>query len=186
MILSKLKINAFGFTIMEAMVTVAIIAIMSAVYLTNYRPTNQKIALDQAVAGVVADLRNAQNMAMNVKKFEGAIPCGGYGINISDATSYIIFADKDDGTNPPICTNDKIYTVALTEKVSDRTLPARINFVIASSLSNIDFQPPNPIVWIDGQTGAAVTVSTIILEYGTTGVTKTITINGYTGQISVN
>lgn len=172
-----------GFTLIEAMVTIVIIAIMSAVYIINYRPTNQKIILDQAAAIVVADLRLAQNMAMNVKKFGDAVPCGGYGININSATTYIIFADKDDGSNPLQCTTDKVYTAALGEKYNDRSLPANINF-ISPTLANVDFEPPSPVVWIDGW--QIVPSSTITLQYGTSGPIKTITINRLTGQISVN
>lgn len=181
-IILKNKIQNGGFTIMEAMVTVAIIAIMSAVYLTNYRPTNQKIILDQAASGLVADLRYAQNMAMNVKKFNDEIPQGGYGVKINNTSpgTYTIYADCDndhefDGVSL-VCAGNTI-----AEKVSDRTLDSKIRITTALDIS---FQPPNPVVWIDGSTGVASSI--ITLEYGTTGVTKTITINGYTGQISAD
>ncbi|MFH1048675.1 MAG: prepilin-type N-terminal cleavage/methylation domain-containing protein [Patescibacteria group bacterium] len=184
---NKEIINERGFTIMEAMVTVAIIAIMSAVYLTNYRPTNQKIILDQTASGLVADLRYAQNMAMSVKKFNDEIPQGGYGVKINNTSpgTYTIYADCNinshvyDGAS--IVCKDSAGNVTLAEKVNDRILDSKIRITTALDIS---FQPPNPVVWIDGSTGVASSI--ITLEYGTTGVTKTITINGYTGQISAD
>lgn len=175
-----------GFTIMEAMVTMVIIAIMSAVYLTNYRPTNQKIILDQAAAGIVADLRNAQNMAMNVKKFNDEIPQGGYGVKINNTSpgTYTIYADCN--INSHVYDNSSLCGASsnLSEKISDRTLDSGVN--ITSASLDISFQPPNPIVWINGNTGVD-SLTTITLRYGgESGPTKTITINGYTGQISVN
>lgn len=184
MTLFKLKIKRDGFTIMETLVTVAIIGIMSAVYLVDYRPTNQKIILDQAAAVLVSDLRLAQNMAMNVKKFNDGIPIGGYGVKINNSSpgTYTIYAD---------CNNSHVYDNSSLcgasgdkpEKVSDRTLESKVN--ITSASTDIAFQPPNPIIWIDGSAGVASSI--ITLRYGgASGPTKTITINGYTGQISVN
>lgn len=181
---NKEIINESGFTLLEALVTIGIMAIMSAVYLTSYRTNNQKIILDQAAAGVMADLRLAQNMAMNVTKFNGEIPKGGYGINITVSSPgiYAIYAD---------CDEDHLYGNSsscgsagdMAEKISDRSLADGIN-VSAVGNSDIVFQPPQPIVWIGGNTAAS---STITLRYGSAGgPTKIITINGYTGQISAN
>lgn len=181
MFLGKLKFKRnSGFTLTEAMVTIGIIAIMSAVYLINYRPTNQKIILDQAAAGIVADLRYAQNMAMNVKKFGDEVPVGGYGVNIGSplpVTSYTIFADVDAGY-------DKRYS-GPSEKFAERMLAGGISIVSTNSFSDIDFEPPFPTVWIDGDETASSAV--IILRYGAEGgPEKTITLNRLTGQISVN
>lgn len=174
--------NELGFTLMEAMVTVSIIAIMSAVYLTSYRSTNQKIILDQAASGIVSDLRLAQNMSMNVKMFNNEIPCGGYGVHVVDASNYVVFADKDNNTGTPACDNDKIYT-AVAEKVADHALPTDVKIVIASSIANIAFQPPSPIVSINGDIVASY--GDIFLRYGTNINGKKIRINRLTGQISV-
>lgn len=171
-------INDFGATLLELLVTVAIIGIMSGVYLANYRSNNQKIILDQAVSGMVADLRLAQNMAMNVKKFNGAIPIGGYGINISGflpVASYIIFADMNAG--------DKKYS-GPAEKFAERALPDGIFIVSTDSFNDIDFEPPFPAIWIDGSQAAPS--ATITLQYGASGLVKTIIINRLTGQININ
>lgn len=174
--------NERGFTLLEAMVTIGIISIMSAVYLVNYRTTNQKIILDQVASSVVSDLRNVQNMSMNVKLFNGAIPEGGYGIKINNTTpaSYTIYAD---------CDNDHLYGLSSTcgtsadkpEKVNDRTLDSN---VVITPVLDVAFQPPNPIVWFNGlNTGTYVD---IFLQYGSNTSGRKIRINRLTGQISVS
>lgn len=178
MILFKSKISEQGFTLMELVVTVAIISIMSAVYLVNYRATDQRIVLDQAAAGLASDIRLAQNMAMNVKKFNGVIPVGGYGIHIGSlpAVSYIVFADVDAGYN-------KKYSSS-AEKYADRTLPTNVSIVSANFTGDIDFEPPFPVVWIDGAQTA--NMATITIQYGTSGSTRVITVNRLTGQVNIN
>ncbi len=173
-------INNKGFTLMEAMVTIAIMGIMSAVYLTDYRTTNQKIIVDQAVAGLITDLRLAQSMATNGNSFNGEIPLGGYGININNSSSYIIYAD---------CVNDHIYNSSSVcssgvEKYLSRDYSTGVGAVTSSSLSNITFTPPFASVWING--AQTVNTASIILRYGTDGPSKEIIINRVTGQISVN
>lgn len=168
-------LNNFGFTLMELLVTITIISIMSMVYLVNYRATNQRIVLDQAASGLSADMRLAQNMAMNVRKFNGVIPAGGYGIKIGSlpATSYIVFADTD---------ANKGYSDS-TEKFSERFLTSGVSITDISFSGNIDFEPPLPTIWIDGVQTAAT--ASITIRYGLTGSTRVITINRLTGQINV-
>lgn len=180
-------VNERGFTLMEAMVSISVIMIMSAVYLTSLKSTNQRIILDQAVAVLVSDLRLAQNMAMNIKEFNGKIPLGGYGVNISNSTSYIVFADCNSSSHKYDNSANCGVSNNVDEKVTERTISQGV--VIDSfkdnngnDINDIDFQPPHPIVYIDG---AQTAVSAeIILKYGTS-FTKKIIINRFTGQISV-
>lgn len=185
---NKKQLLRNGFTIIEMLVTIAIIVIMSAVYLVDYRPTNEKIVLDQAASGIVADLRLAQNMAMNVKKFNTSaatseIPQGGYGINIavSSPGTYVLFAD---------CNSNHIYNSAsscnsgtATEMSISRIMQSNVN-ISSVNFNNIDFEPPFPTIWING--AQAALLATITLQYGSSGPTRTITINRLTGQISVS
>lgn len=177
MISPKAKINESGFTIMEAVVTVAIITIMSAVYLTGYRQANQKIILDQAISGMINDLRLAQNMAMNVKVFSGGgVPQGGYGINLANSSgSYILYADTSG--------NDKQYSVGVDGIVMKRIFDFPI-VIKTTGANNINFLPPSPDVYFNGSSAASGSSVEIILEYGSGGLTKKIKINGDTGQIS--
>ncbi len=183
-IILKNKIQDSGFTLMEAVVTVGIIMIMSAVYLANYRASNQKIILDQATAGLTTDLRLAQNMALNVKTFNGVIPEGGYGINIavSSPGAYTIYADCDAGYDYD---SGSCSSGGATEKVFDRTLTSGVN-VSAVDFGDLDFVPPFAAVYIDGAAPAAGS-ATITLRYGGAGgPVKTITINRITGQINAS
>jgi type II secretory pathway pseudopilin PulG len=184
MLLFKKKeiINERGFTILEAMVTMGIIVIMSAAYVTNYRSTNQQIVLDQATSNLVSDLRLVQNMSMNVKLFNEVIPEGGYGIKIVDGSStYTIYADCNNASHVYDNSADCGPGLNIQEKVADKTLDPNIDI---SPTLDISFQPPNPIVWFDGlDTGSS---ANIFLRYGSNIQGRKITINRLTGQISVS
>lgn len=191
MILFKLKINDFGFTLLEAMITVAIIAIMSSVYLVSYRSTNQKIILDQAVSMIISDLRLAQNMAMNVKQFNGNVPIGGYGIHISNtgATNYIFFADCNSDSHSFDGADTNCLDGAgnpITEKVNNRDFSANVKISAVVAGYNIVFEPPYPVVWIDGKKYGDVGAqdALITLQYGSNPDTKTIKVDRFTGRIS--
>lgn len=184
MIFLKIKLNNHGYTLAETLAVIAIIGIMSAVLAADYGSNRQNIFLKQAAGQIIADLRAAQNMAMNTAKFNGEIPGGGYGINISVSFpgAYIVYAD---------CDGDHLYGNSsscgaasnIAEKISDRVLANGIN-ITAVGNSDIVFQPPQPIVWIGGVANAVS--STIIIRYGAAGPAKIITVNGITGQITAN
>lgn len=89
-----------GTTLMEILVSVAIIGILSSVFLVNIRTTDRE-KLTIAAEQLAADLRQIRNMAFSrsVYDMNGILkyPQGGYGIAKSDDTSYLIYADKESG-----------------------------------------------------------------------------------------
>lgn len=192
--LMKTELKNGGYTLIEVMAVTAIIMIMSAVLLADYASGQQNLVLKQSVAQIVADLRMAQNMAMNTTKFgtgPGAqIPIGGYGVNFveddSAAGSYTIFADLD-GQND--------YD-SPGETFAARTLDSHVRIATATAVTNVTFIPPDPKVCFDAESSVSepfcysdsLTSSekTITLRYGTSTATKVITINGVTGQITAN
>jgi type II secretory pathway pseudopilin PulG len=185
-IIPKNKIQNGGYTMTEALAVIAIIGVMSAVFIADYSSNRQNIFLKQAVGQVIADLRTAQNMAMNTAKFNGQIPLGGYGVHFNSppSSSYIIYADVD-GQND--------YDAG--EEYAVRSLSSGIA-ISAVTASDIDFIPPDPKICFDKLSpifspvcaggGTAVFSATITLRSGSAGPAKTITVNGITGQITGN
>ena len=86
-----------GFTMIEVLVVVFIIALMSGIIFSNYRQGGQQFALQRAAHKLALDIRRVEEMAMSAKEFEGAIPPGGYGVHFSSLSPYhyVLFADCD-------------------------------------------------------------------------------------------
>lgn len=173
-----------GYSILEVLAAITIVGIMSAVLLADYSSNRQSIFLKQATGQVIADLRTAQNMAMNTAKFNGQIPSGGYGIHFNSppSSSYIIYADTD-GQND--------YDPG--EEYAVRNLSSGI-VISAVTASDIDFIPPDPKICFDKKSPVSASFcssgnltsssATITLRYGAIGLTQTITASGITGQIT--
>jgi len=171
-IIRKTKSQNSGYTLVETLAVVAVMSIMSIVFVSNYLSTRKRVAVEQAAQELVMNLRFAQNMAMNVSQFNGQIPEGGYGLYFNPV-GYEIFADLD---------NSKVYEFG--EGVSTHRLGPNITLTDVNGPHVIDFVPPDPKIFINGITTSNPLV--LILRYDFGSPTKTITINTITGQITVN
>jgi type II secretory pathway pseudopilin PulG len=144
----RLHTSGGGFTSVEMMIVIAIILIFTALIVIDYH-SNQADALLQASAIQLGqNLRRAQDLSTLSQEFGGAIPRGGYGINVrTDQTTYTLFAD---------CNNDHAYedlTVCgqgqtLSEKFEEFKLESGVVFskISPGDPQNIVFTPPLPTV----------------------------------------
>ena len=176
-----------GFTLLELIVVVGIIATLSSIVLGGYRTGEDKFSLQRSAHKLSQDLRRAENMAMTGKSapitFGEIFPSGGYGFYFAEGvSSYIFFCD---------CNNNAEYE-ASGSAVSCATSTDAVPFpeimetlslesgVVISSVSpstafSITFFPPDPVIKITGADSSTSTEATITLELY--GKTKTITIN---------
>lgn len=166
-----------GFTLIELVVVVAIIAFFSALILPNYRMGDSQLSLQRTAHKMAQDLRRTQELSISAKEFGGEVPYG-YGIyfDINQARKYIVFADVD---------GDQTYS-GLNEKVEEPSFEA--NVIIkeldpkaAGAYLTILFVPPNPTVifFPDSET------STITLETETAEVFQQIIQVNKAGLISL-
>jgi prepilin-type N-terminal cleavage/methylation domain-containing protein len=158
-----------GFTLVEMLVVMFIIAIISLLILTNYRSGQKAYALSQASQKVVSDLRRAQNMAMSGKK-SVTETIYDYGIHFDASSSYYtIFADKQ--------VNNERYNSSLDAQIEkiDLTNSIKIKTVSPNSSGlDIVFEPPNPKTYINK---TATGPATITLQYGDdASLTRTVTV----------
>lgn len=157
-----------GFSLIEMMVVMSIIAILAVLVLANYQASQKRYALAQAVQRLVSDLRKTQNMAIS-----GSGIYSGYGIYAnSNSTSYVIFGNN--GGTPRFDDGD----VAL-ETIN---LPPKIKILSVSPLRgglDITFKPPAPTTYINGQsTLGSSAVFTLQTEDGSLTKTATVTTAG--------
>ena len=165
--MKKLIVSKSGFTLVEMIVVISIIALISTIMLTNYRGGQKESTLQRAAQQVVSDLRRAQNMAISTKELGTTYGYGVYFNSSGYPTSYILFADAD---------NDKYYDIG-EEVEAAIELPTHIQInSVSPSPVHIFFLPPDPTTFINADSTPGVS-STITLKIEDVAKTKTVTVN---------
>lgn len=179
-----------GFSLIELIVSISIIALLSGLFLANYRSTNRRTDLVMAAQTLVTDIRFAQANALGLIKYDGEVPAGGWGIYVSNTTgttkggtSYTLFADEND---------DQIMnTGEAAANLGGKLIDLPPNIVIDSltlgtsevSTANITFLPPDPITRLRGSAGTS-TVLEIRLREKVKDTNKTVRVN-FLGLVEV-
>lgn len=169
-----------GFSLVEMLVVIFIVALISATLIFNWRKNEKQYLLQRVAQNIVQDIRKMQDMTLNGTKYENQIPYS-YGIffDKNKKKSYQLFGDIN-GNN--------------TYQPSDMEIGAEISIesgIEIDSLSsgaqnlNITFLIPDGFTKINP---SSPTASIIIKREGKTCPSlncKTINIRGM-GQISVD
>ncbi|MFA4833269.1 MAG: prepilin-type N-terminal cleavage/methylation domain-containing protein [Patescibacteria group bacterium] len=177
LLVKKFKSEA-GFTLIELIVSISIIALISGVFLANYHSTNKQSELTMTAQKLVSDIRLAQSYSLGSKEYGGSVPSGGWGVHFDKASSpgsYKIFADSNGNKAYDSGEDDKDkggQTVNLPAGVRI----AEINTGALIDLINITFLPPDPTtnIW-DG--ADSYNIAQIKLEGETEGLMKIIAVN---------
>ncbi len=96
------KNNNKGYTLIELIVSIAVIAIISSIMFANYHQGGAGESLNAAAQNLVSEIRKIQGYALSHKEFNGTIQTtGGWGIMLSSNPShhpekFILFFDTDD------------------------------------------------------------------------------------------
>lgn len=176
--------SGMGFTLVELLVVAAIILLLTALILPNYRKGEKQFALQRAANKLGQDIRRVQQMAMSA---EECVPCGnivpstGYGIiidktfNIRQYRLYADYPSSNEFFKPPL--PDTIVDIIDLEKgviIKEIKIPAG---TLYDSVS-VNFKPPDPITKIRFETGPFRSEAWIILALeDALNVTKTIELN---------
>lgn len=177
-----------GFTMLELMVSLGIMAILIGSFVVNYRGGSRNSELGLAAQKLVSDIRMVQNSALGTTRYNGKVPIGGWGLHF-DKTSgnnlaYTVFADVDGDKNyDGASESNAVYggrRMNLPENISISEL-----LFNAAPKNTIDviFLPPDPetLIW-DGF--STTTNATIRIRHSVTGVTKDAYVNFF-GLIEV-
>lgn len=191
--------SAKAFTVIELMVSVAIVGVISAVVIFNYSKFNDNISLSSATQEIAVAIREAQTYGLSVK--ETSIGSGqfgsAYGIYFEpdDPSHYFVFVDLDGSNTFDIGSGCGSGSTECIEKFTLRN-GARITSICdamtcppESSVKklNIVFLRPNPDALIyftnnGGQIKSGPSTRARIILTSTKGTTVTVTVES-TGQV---
>ncbi len=105
-----------GFTLIEIMVTLSIMAIIFSIAANGFNRMNSKSNLKSASELLVSDIRSTALMAVNSEQFQLQSPAG-WGIYFDGGTgTYTIFADLDGGFDYD--NKEKFRTVTLSRNIA--------------------------------------------------------------------
>ncbi len=159
--------NQSGFTFVELLVVMAIIFLLSGALLLSAGSESQKLALRNEAFILAQNLREVEEMAMAAQAVDCDLGSANiFGVNFNKPgsdweKSYTIFADCNSTPNFYFDVNDEIIRqVSFDEsvKICSITQP-----VVDNDL-DILFQPPEPVVHIDGITLDQEAIITLCLE----------------------
>ncbi len=178
-----------AFTMIELLVSISIIIMLTIMFVANYHSSNKRTDLIMTAQNLVANIHLAQNDALGLVKYGGAVPAGGWGLHLSTATStYILFADL----NAPGTTDYMSYQAVTEGKINNGArlvqLPPGIviskiqvsknNSSRSVAQADITFLPPDPQTNIyDSGTGATSTKLFIQLKETSNNSLKTVEVN---------
>jgi prepilin-type N-terminal cleavage/methylation domain-containing protein len=174
-----------GYTLIELIVSIAIIAMITAIFLVNYHSTTRRADLRLTAQRVVSDIRLTQNYALGLMSY-GAVdnrvaPAGGWGIVFdSDSSEYSTFADITPNHLFDIGEAEAdygaiIHTLPANFIIEDIKVKQISGLIISVPKVNIIFLPPDPKVFINAlESNQEVE---LVLKDQTTEETKNIKIN---------
>ncbi|MDD5291291.1 MAG: prepilin-type N-terminal cleavage/methylation domain-containing protein [Patescibacteria group bacterium] len=167
-----------GFTLIEMIVSISIIALISGTFLANYHSGNKQSELTMTAQKLISDIRLAQSYSLGSKEYGGSVPSGGWGVHFDKASfpgSYKIFADSN---------GNKAYDIGEDDKDKGGqtvNFPAgigltEINTGALINLVDITFLPPDPTtnIW-DGEN--SYNIVQIKLGGETEDLTKIVAVN---------
>jgi len=165
-----------GFTLLEMMVSISIIALITAIFLVNYHSTNQVTSFANALQKLSSDIRVAQNNSLGSKDFNGTVPRGGWGahFNMASSSQYIIFADINGNGQYDAGEEYQITNFAQNVGISS-TSPA-------GPLLDITFRPPDPTTLFNGT--STISNAAVNIKDTVNNLSKTVEVN-FLGMIDL-
>lgn len=136
-----------GFSLVELMVTVAVIIMVTIIILPNYRGIADQFALERSANKLSQDIRRAAEMAMSLRELPGGqAPKGGYGVffDVSLVSKYKLYADINE--NESFDSGDlEIEEIVLERKVYIKGIETD---GLTTNAGSVNFKPPSPRVKI--------------------------------------
>lgn len=177
------KNNQAGFSLIELIVSLSVITLVTVLFMANYKTANKRTDLTMTAQQIVADIHLAQNNALGLVKYNGAVPAGGWGLSFNTASGfYTMFADLNGpGTlgymdYDPASEGNINYGARLTTLSSGVTISSlKLGSSYVSGV-NVTFLPPDPQTNLSSAGATSTALEIQLRETGGTNI-KTVRVN---------
>jgi type II secretory pathway pseudopilin PulG len=174
-----------GLTLIEMIVSLAVVMFVAAIFIFNYRDSNKRTDLIMASQVMVSDIHRAQNNSLGLLQYGEEVPSGGWGVyfDLSTPDRYIVFPDleapEEDGyreynpnTEGDISKGARVIELAPEIEISNIFLDIDNSVQKAS----VTFLPPDPRtnIYSGGSTANELYIDIKDLRSGTV---KTMLVN---------
>ncbi len=169
-----------GFTLIEIIVTVTIIAIIFSIGATGFNRMNSNSNLNAALQNMASDISITALSALHSDTFQLQTPAN-WGVNLAiGSNSYTVFADFDNDS--VYDTNEKFKTVLIGRNISITS----ICFTVCASLDGaLTFDVPSAVPSYQGTPITTATDDlTIELTDAISGQVKHVSVNTF-GAVSI-
>jgi prepilin-type N-terminal cleavage/methylation domain-containing protein len=190
------RFSGKGFTLVELLVVLAIITIITAVFLLQQRRFDSSTLLRSLAYSIALSLRQAQVYGTSVRQFGSSFSYS-YGVYFSGNSSYILFADANGDNQYTSSPDEKVnqfniaggYTInqfcAVQSSGKEDCLGGGKNGGTGITWLSIYFKRPNPDAQFKTSAGNAYQSAYIKVAGPQDVITRQVNIT-LTGQISVS
>jgi len=169
-----------GITLIEIVVMVALIAIFSAILISDFPKMQRQFMLSRTAHKLAQDIRRAQDLALSGRKPTEDEKIAGYGIYLSTSNTgqYILYKDKVidssyDSKYSGDTSSESIETIVISDFSAGVSI-SKINDSTGSA--SVNFAPPNPTVTLT-LGGSDATFIEITLISDVDNFTKVVKVN---------
>ena len=150
-----------GFTLIEMLISLTIIAFISTIFIVNYHSANKRSQLNMFKQKLASDIRLVLNNSLGAVAYGGppAVSVGwGIHFQLNDNTHYTIFADIDNNKKYDIGGNETVETISLPEGLEFNSLSYNSISFLPIMPMDIVFYPPDPIIYFNETTFPLATI----------------------------
>lgn len=186
---TKIRHKKSGFSLIELLVSIAIVVVITGLFFASYRTANKQAELTRSVSDLASSYRKALNQTLGLTEFDANVPEGGWGVHIdlnNDKTKYYIFADRynygqfDDGEASKAGGGE---TIATPRNINIDSIEAVSSVGAVGSTINLEYLdviyvPPHPtVIFFTPETANPLIEAKINMINSETGNIKAVELN---------
>jgi len=179
-----MAIKEKGFTLVEMLVVLAVMAVLSAVVIANFPQVRLQFALSRSAYEFAQTIRKAQNLAISSVEYKDnngvTRQISGYGVFVDTGSflgnkKYIIYADTYPGNQQYDGLDYIVETVDLA--ANEQGVVVKEVHHTPGKGASINFTPPNPVTTLTQLNAGESSVEVVFALESNLNQTKTVFIN---------